>query len=43
VIKVAGLLALWDMVKQYEKDSIGMYPDTFITNVKVENKIKKEI
>jgi cyclic pyranopterin phosphate synthase len=39
----SGLLAIWDMVKQYEKDSDGMYPDTFITNVKVENKIKKEI
>lgn len=38
----AGLLAIWDMVKQYEKDSQGMYPNTMITNVKVESKIKKD-
>lgn len=35
----AALLTIWDMVKKYEKDDLGQYPDTAITNIHV---IKKE-
>jgi cyclic pyranopterin phosphate synthase len=35
-----GLLTIWDMVKQYEKDSEGQYPSTTIENVRVTKKIK---
>jgi cyclic pyranopterin phosphate synthase len=35
------LLTIWDMVKQYEKDSKGQYPATTITNVRVTKKIKR--
>jgi cyclic pyranopterin phosphate synthase len=35
------LLTIWDMVKQYEKDSNGQYPTTAITNVRVTKKIKR--
>lgn len=34
------LLTLWDMVKQYEKDSRGQYPDTRIVDIKVLSKSK---
>ncbi len=34
-----GLLNIWDMVKKYEKDSNGQYPNTKITGIEV---IKKE-
>lgn len=34
------LLTIWDMVKQYEKDSNGQYPTTSITNVHVTKKLK---
>ncbi len=34
-----GLLNVWDMVKRYEKDSNGQYPNTKITNIEV---VKKE-
>ena len=34
------LLTLWDMVKQYEKDSRGQYPDTRILDIKVLRKSK---
>lgn len=30
-----GLLTIWDMVKQYEKDSEGQYPTTAIQNIRV--------
>ncbi|MHA1991468.1 MAG: cyclic pyranopterin monophosphate synthase MoaC [Candidatus Hodarchaeales archaeon] len=36
----SGLLQIWDMVKMYEKDSNGQYPDTILNNVKVTKKIK---
>ena len=36
------LLTIWDMVKQYEKDSKGQYPTTTITNVRVTKKIKRK-
>jgi len=35
------LLSIWDMVKQYEKDSNGQYPTTTITNVRVTKKVKR--
>jgi len=35
------LLTVWDMVKQYEKDSKGQYPSTTITNLRVTRKIKR--
>jgi cyclic pyranopterin phosphate synthase len=37
-----ALLTVWDMTKQYEKDSMGQYPSTVIENVHVVRKIKKE-
>jgi len=36
----AYLLTIWDMIKQYEKDSNGQYPSTAITYLKVAKKIK---
>lgn len=35
-----GLLTVWDMVKQYEKDSEGQYPTTKIENIHVVKKLK---
>ncbi len=35
-----ALLTVWDMVKQYEKDSKGQYPSTKIENVHVITKTK---
>jgi cyclic pyranopterin phosphate synthase len=35
-----GLLTIWDMVKQYEKDAEGQYPTTAIENIQVVKKIK---
>jgi len=35
-----GLLTVWDMVKSVEKDEDGQYPDTRITDVRVEEKVK---
>jgi cyclic pyranopterin phosphate synthase len=34
------LLTVWDMVKQYEKDVRGQYPDTRIVDVRVISKSK---
>lgn len=34
------LLTVWDMVKQYEKDTRGQYPDTLITDLGVLRKSK---
>ena len=36
-----GLLTIWDMVKQYEKDAGGQYPTTAIENVHVVRKFKQ--
>jgi len=36
-----SLLTIWDMVKQYEKDTEGQYPSTVIENVHVVSKIKE--
>ncbi len=38
----AALLNIWDMVKKYEKDENGQYPETWIEGIKVVSKIKKE-
>jgi cyclic pyranopterin phosphate synthase len=37
-----GLLTIWDMVKQYEKDSEGQYPSTAIQNIRVVRKVKEK-
>jgi cyclic pyranopterin monophosphate synthase len=36
-----GLLTVWDMTKQYEKDSAGQYPSTAIENIHVVKKLKQ--
>jgi cyclic pyranopterin phosphate synthase len=36
-----GLLTVWDMVKQYEKDAAGQYPNTAIENIHVVRKLKQ--
>jgi cyclic pyranopterin phosphate synthase len=36
-----GLLTIWDMVKQYEKDAAGQYPNTAIENIHVVKKMKQ--
>ncbi|MCX8171662.1 MAG: cyclic pyranopterin monophosphate synthase MoaC [Candidatus Bathyarchaeota archaeon] len=36
-----ALLTIWDMVKQYEKDSEGQYPYTLIQNICVVRKVKR--
>ena len=36
-----GLLTIWDMVKQYEKDPKGQYPSTAIEDLHVIEKIKE--
>jgi len=36
-----GLLTIWDMVKQYEKDANGQYPTTSIENIHVIRKLKQ--
>jgi cyclic pyranopterin phosphate synthase len=36
-----ALLNIWDVVKMYEKDKKGQYPDTQISEIKVEKKVKK--
>ena len=37
----AALLTIWDMVKKYEKDDSGQYPDTVITDIHIVKKEKK--
>jgi len=39
----AALLAVWDMVKTYEKDEKGQYPYTIIKEIKVVSKIKSRL
>jgi len=36
----AALLNIWDMVKRYEKDERGLYPETSIESIAVVEKIK---
>ena len=38
-----GLLTIWDMTKQYEKDSMGQYPSTAINDIHVVEKVKQMI
>jgi cyclic pyranopterin phosphate synthase len=38
-----GLLTVWDMTKQYEKDPNGQYPSTAITDIHVVNKFKQPV
>ena len=38
-----GLLTVWDMTKQYEKDSAGQYPATAIENIHVVRKFKQKV
>ncbi len=35
------LLNIWDMLKQYEKDDQGQYPQTLIESVRIVSKIKE--
>ncbi|HZW85333.1 MAG TPA: cyclic pyranopterin monophosphate synthase MoaC [Nitrososphaerales archaeon] len=35
-----ALLNVWDVVKQYEKDSSGQYPSTVIESIRVVKKVK---
>ncbi len=37
-----ALLTVWDMTKQYEKDTKGQYPSTAIENIHVVRKIKEK-
>lgn len=37
----AALLTIWDMTKQYEKDSSGQYPSTSIEKIHVVSKFKQ--
>lgn len=36
-----ALLNIWDVVKMYEKDADGQYPDTQISNIRVVKKVKR--
>ncbi|MEM3506435.1 MAG: cyclic pyranopterin monophosphate synthase MoaC, partial [Candidatus Bathyarchaeia archaeon] len=36
----AYMLTIWDMVKKYEKDELGQYPNTIIEYIKVKEKVK---
>lgn len=36
-----ALLTIWDMTKQYEKDSRGQYPHTVLQNIRVVRKVKR--
>jgi len=38
-----ALLTIWDMTKQYEKDTDGQYPTTAIQNIHVTRKYKKQV
>ncbi len=38
-----GLLTIWDMVKQYEKDERGQYPRTLIEKIRVVRKVKEGV
>jgi len=38
-----ALITIWDMIKKYEKDPTGNYPETLIEFIKIEQKIKREV
>jgi cyclic pyranopterin phosphate synthase len=39
----AALLTVWDMVKKYEKDAEGQYPDTEISFIRLEKAVKTPV
>ena len=41
VATAVALLTIWDMTKQYEKDSEGQYPHTLIRDIRVIRKVKE--
>jgi cyclic pyranopterin phosphate synthase len=43
IATAVGLLTIWDMVKQYEKDAEGQYPSTAINNIHVTKKVKRTL
>jgi cyclic pyranopterin phosphate synthase len=43
VATAVGLLTIWDMVKQYEKDELGQYPFTAIEDIRVVRKVKEGV
>jgi len=43
VATAVGLLTIWDMVKQYEKDSRGQYLATLIEKIRVVKKVKEGV
>jgi cyclic pyranopterin phosphate synthase len=43
VATAVGLLTVWDMVKQYEKDARGQYPATLIEKIRVVKKVKEGV
>lgn len=43
VATAIGLLTIWDMVKQYEKDAEGQYPSTLIQDIRVVKKVKERL
>lgn len=38
----SSLLTIWDMIKKYEKDSEGNYPNVRIESIRVIRKVKKD-
>lgn len=40
VATAVALLTIWDMTKQYEKDTQGQYPHTVVQNIRVTRKVK---
>jgi cyclic pyranopterin monophosphate synthase len=38
-----ALLNIWDVTKQYEKDSDGQYPSTRIEGIRVTSKVKRKV
>ena len=42
VAAATALLTVWDMTKQYEKDTHGQYPSTSIQNLHVVSKVKEK-
>ncbi len=37
------LITIWDMIKEYEKDESGQYPEIKIEEIKIEKKLKKDL
>jgi cyclic pyranopterin phosphate synthase len=43
IATAVGLLTIWDMVKQYEKNAKGQYPSTAINDIHVAEKLKRAL